>query len=179
MNRLNWYKKAQEIYRGDPNLINIQDFDPEYGVKELGKELGSSASEGPGIYFTSNEENARTYGKNITKMIINNANILTPLNKPFSKNQIKKILNNVSKETMEIAASNWDENFYRGKEMLVNSIMNEENAINQIMSIWADVYYHQNPLEFMILMTNNGIDGITIPKEHVTHYVIYNRDILK
>jgi len=179
MNRLNWYKKAQEIYRGDPNLINIQDFDPEYGVKELGKELGSSASEGPGIYFTSNEENARMYGKNITRMKINNANILTPSNKPFSKKQIKKILNYVDKERMRIAVSNWNENFYEGKEMLINSITDEKNAINQIMNIWADIYYHQNQLEFMNLMKNNGIDGIMVPKENKTHYVIYNKDILK
>ena len=66
---MNWYKKAQEIYRGDPSPISLQDFDPEYGVKQLGKDLGSSAAEGPGIYFTSKEEDARMYGKVITKMI--------------------------------------------------------------------------------------------------------------
>ena len=35
-----WYKKAQSLYRGDPNPIDIDNFDVEYGRRELGKDLG-------------------------------------------------------------------------------------------------------------------------------------------
>ena len=176
---MNWYKKAQEIYRGDPNPISLQDFDPEYGVKQLGKDLGSSLRGGPGIYFTDNKEDAETYGKFVTKKTINNANLITPTTKPFNTKQIENILNNIDKEKMIIATSNWDEDYNTGKQMLINSIINEENAINQLMAIWANIYHHQNSPEFMKLMTNNGIDGIIIPKGNTLHYVIYNRDILK
>ena len=50
---MNWYKKAIDIYRGDPAPISIKDFDAEYGTKTLGKDLGSASAEGPGIYFTT------------------------------------------------------------------------------------------------------------------------------
>ena len=68
---MNWYKKAveQELFRGDPNPINIEDYDPEYATKELGKELGAAMAWGPGIYFTGQEDIAGMYGSNITKKI--------------------------------------------------------------------------------------------------------------
>ena len=176
---MNWYKKAQEIYRGDPKPINIQDYDAEYGTKELGKELGSSAAYGPGIYFNNKEDIARLYGENITKLKLNNAKILTANNKPFTYQQITKILNGVSKEKLEEAATNWDENYRVGKDLLIKSILAENNIINQLMAIWAEVFYHQNPNAFMSLMTSNGIDGFAIPKDDSIYYVIYNKSVLK
>lgn len=176
---MNWYKKAQEIYRGDPEQISMQDYDPEYGVKQLGKELGSSAAEGPGIYFTSTPDNAQSYGKNITKITLNNPKILSKEDHKLPRTKIKTILSKIKKDTMETAISNWDENPYKGLQILINSIMLEDNPISQLMSIWADVFYHQNPNEFMQIMTQNGIDGIVIPKKDLNHYVIYNRNLLR
>lgn len=73
----NGIKIAQEIYRGDPNPLDIKDFNPEYALKELGKELGASAAWGPGIYFTAQLDIAQMYGSNITKKNLQGANILT------------------------------------------------------------------------------------------------------
>jgi len=44
---MNWYKTSQQIYRGDPNPITMQEYNPEYGIKNLGKLLGSSLAEVP------------------------------------------------------------------------------------------------------------------------------------
>jgi hypothetical protein len=172
-------KIAQEVYRGDPNPIDLNDFNPEYGVKELGKDLGSSAAYGPGIYFAVNESVARQYGSNITKKVVTGASILTSKSKLFTYQQIEKMLKSVDKETMEIAVSNWDDDYRRGKQLLINSIVNGEDAIDQIMTIWADVYYHQNPEAYMRLMTVNGIDGIKVNQEDLIYYIIYNRNVLK
>lgn len=176
---MNWYKKAQEIYRGDPEPINIKDFDSEYGTKQLGKELGSSLAYGPGIYFTSKEEYAQMYGSNITKLKLNNANILAENSKKLNAKQIEKILNSLDREKLELAYSNWDENYNIGKRMLLQSIMNETNPVDQLLNIWANVFYHQNPNMFMEIMKNNGIDGILKIKDDATYYVIYNKDVLK
>jgi hypothetical protein len=51
------------------------------------------------------------------------------------------------------------------------------------MAIWAEVYMHQRPAEFMKTMTQNGIDGIMVDKScsfygEVKHYIIYNPQIL-
>ena len=69
--------------------------------------------------------------------------------------------------------------------MLINSILDNENVIEQLMGIWANVFYHQNPNKFMELMTKNGIDGIAVPQKSIwydegtVHYIIYNKGILK
>lgn len=176
---LNWYKKAQEIFRGDPNPIDLDQFDVEYGNKVLGKDLGSVASLGPGIYFADTEEGASMYGSNITKRVLQNANILTEQSPLFSYQQIEKILRGIDKEKMETAILNWNENYNIGKKELIKYILNSNNPIDQLMNIWADIFYHQNPNTFMELMAKNGIDGIVIPRHDASIYVIYNRNLLK
>ena len=176
---MNWYKKAQELYRGDPNPIDLENYDLEYGVKELGKGLGSSYAWGPGIYFVTQEDIAQMYGSNITKKIIQSAKILTMQNPLFNYKQIDKILSGVDKEKMEMAISNWDENYNIGKKLLIESIVNADNPLDQLMNIWADVFIHQNPNSFIDLMIKNGIDGISVQKEDSTYYVVYNKNVLK
>jgi len=175
---MNWYKKAQEIYRGDPNPIDLENYDLEYGVKELGKGLGSSSAWGPGIYFVTQEDIAQMYGSNITKKILQNAKILTMQNPLFNYKQIDKILSGVDKEKMAMAISNWDENYNIGKKLLIESIVNADNPLDQLMNIWADVFIHQNSNSFIDLMIKNGIDGISVQKKDATYYVIYNKNVL-
>lgn len=169
---------AQTIYRGDEKPVNIQDFDAEYGIKMLGKELGSAAAMGPGIYFASHENIAKGYGSNITKKVLNNANILNHQSPRFTSRQIEKILSGVEKEKLETAVSNWDENFNIGKKQLIASITDADNPIDQLMNIWAEVFYHQNPNAFMNLMAINGIDGISVTRNDVTFFVVYNKNSL-
>ena len=173
------YRIAQEIFRGDSTPVNLEDYDVEYGIKELGKELGSSAAWGPGIYFTGQEDIAQMYGANITKKFINNANILTKQSPLFSYNKMNKILQGIDQETMESAILNWDEDYNIGKKMLLQSIINGDNCLEQIMNIWAEIFYHQRANDFIELMVRNGIDGIFIQKEDdETYYVIYNKAVL-
>lgn len=79
---MNWYKKAIDVFRGDTVPLKIQDFNVEHGTKQLEKELSSFAA-GPGMYFTTTEEDASHYGQNITRAKINNANILSAQSKPL------------------------------------------------------------------------------------------------
>jgi len=176
---MNWYKKAQAIFRGDPNPIDIQNYNPEYGVKVLGKEMGSSGAWGPGIYFTGQEDIAGMYGSNITKKSLNNAKILTPQSPLFSYKQIDKILQGVDNKMLKVAVLNWNEDYNIGKRTLIQSIASADNPLEQLMNIWADVFSHQNGNDFIDLMIKNGIDGISIQKkEDETYYVIYNKAIL-
>ena len=171
------YRIAQEIFRGDSSSVSLEDYDVGYGTRELGKELGSSFALGPGIYFTGQEDIAQMYGINITRKFVNNANILTEQSPLFSYNQIDKILKGVDKKTMETVISNWDENYNTGKRMLLESIVNGDNPLEQIMNIWADVFFHQSPNVFVDLMVRNGIDGIFLQKDET--YVIYNKMVLR
>ena len=87
---------------------------------------------------------------------------------------------------MAIAVSNWNENYNIGKKMLIESIVDyADNATGQIMLIWADVFARQDPNSFIQLMVNNGIDGIAVvipnaaTNQSDTHYIIYNKNVLK
>ena len=166
---MNWYKISQELYRGDQESFDINDYDHEYVTEVRG---------GPGIYFTTDEQHASEFGS-VTKKTLQDANILTNQSPPFNYQQIDSILQSVNKERVKMAVSNWDEDYDKGKSMLIKSISNSNNPIDQIMLIWADVFYHQNPNEFVELMVKIGIDGISIPRHDSTHYVIYNKSVLK
>lgn len=178
---MNWYKKAQkkEIYRGDPEPLSIENYDPEYGIKEMGKTMGGSRAWGPGIYFADKKDIAEMYGSNITEKTIQNANILTPQSPLLTSQQIKEILNDVDKEILRIASSNWDEDYNIGMNMLINLILSADNPLEQLINIWAEIFHRQNPNYFINLMAENGIDGISLQKEDVTYYVIYNKNVLK
>ena len=159
--------------------MSLENYDPEYGVKELGKELGASSAWGPGIYFVTQEDIAQMYGSNITKKILQNAKILTMQSPKFNYKQIDKMLRNVNRDILATAISNWDENYIVGKKMLIQSLINADNPLDQLMNIWADVFFHQNHNSFIELMIKNGVDGISIQKQDATYYVIYNKDVLK
>jgi len=178
-----WYKKSQQLFRGDPEPISLEHYNPEYATKVLGRELGSSAAWGPGIYFTSAEDIAQIYGPNITRKTLHNARILTPQSPPFTYRQMDKMLQGVDHETMATAASNWDESYDRGRRTLIQSVVSSGNPLDQLMNVWADVFSHQNPKAFIELMVGNGVDGISITKRDSTgrdstYYVIYNRSVL-
>jgi len=177
---MNWYKKAQEIFRGDLNPINLENYNPEHGTKELGKDLGSSMAWGPGIYFTGQEDIARMYGSNISRKVLRTTKILTKQSPLFNYKQIDNMLQGVDKERMNTAISNWDEDYNSGKRMLIQSILNADNPLEQLMNIWSEVFSHQKPNSFIELMIKNGIDGISIQKkEDETYYVLYNKTVLK
>ena len=173
------YRVAQVvIYRGDPKPFDIKGYDSGYGVKEMGKELGSSMAYGPGIYFVTNEEYARYYGSNVSKFKLNSSRILAEGGNKLSIKQIEGILNSAGEEKLELAISNFDEDYGIGKKMLMQEIMSEADGVGQLMNIWADVFYHQNPNLFMEVMKSNGIDGIAKVKDDATYYVIYNKAVL-
>lgn len=172
------YKIAQEIFRGDTNPINLEEYDFEYARKK-GKELGSSMAYGPGIYFATAKDIANMYGNNITsKHIDPNANILSESGQKLNRNKIIQIINSININTVKSASENWDENIQKGKQMLINSILSADDPVDQLMSIWAEVFYHQNPNAFINTMIQNDIDGISKTKEDATYFVIYNRKAL-
>ena len=170
--------KGKELFRGDANPITIELYDVSQGIKE-GKELGGAMAEGPGVYLTTDKNNALSYGKNITNVVMDkDSNILEKGQKKLSISKINKLLTSIDKETLDIALSSFDENPIIAKRNLIDAINNADDAQEQIINIWADVFYHQKPEKFMKVMADNGIDGLKIDKEKLSHYVIYNKKSL-
>lgn len=172
-------KEDVKIFRGDPTPIDLKKFDVESGLKS-GKEVGSTMAEGPGIYFTTSRKNAESYGKNVLEAKIEKCtNIITDESKKLKPEKIKSILNTIDKETLEIALSNFDENPHTAKKILIDEINKNESPKEQLISIWADVFFHQNPQKFIKSVAKNGIDGIKVKKEGFDHYIIYNKNAIK
>ena len=190
---MNWYKKSQQqselqqneledmttVYRGDTsNDFALHEYNLNKSINE-NKELGGIFAEGPGIYFTTNKETASRYGEHVSEVNIPLTKFITPDSPPFSYEKIKSIVQSFSQETQEIASSNWDENFEAGLIKTINSIVGNDNAVDQLMTIWADVLSHQNPEEFVRIMTMHGIDGVVADQENEQHYIVYNKQLLK
>jgi hypothetical protein len=168
-----------KLFRGDPTPIKLETFDPESGLK-AGKELGQSMAEGPGIYFTTAKGNAKSYGKNITSAnMAEGSKIIDDLEPRMSKTKISKILDSIDTQTIDNAVSNWDENPILGKKALIDAIYDNDTAKDQLMSIWSDVFHHQDPSAYMNAMAKNKIAGIQINKEGLSHFVMYDKGALK
>jgi hypothetical protein len=168
----------QKIFRGDPTPITLEKYNPNAGI-EAGKELGQSMAEGPGIYFTTHPKNAASYGKNITEANLSTgAKIIDKHEKPLSRASINSMLNKVDKETLDNALSNWDENPRIARNMLLDAIHENATPQEQLMSIWADVFYHQSPDKYMDLMAKSKIAGMEIEKEGLSHFVVYDKKAL-
>ncbi|OGF48632.1 MAG: hypothetical protein A2231_01545 [Candidatus Firestonebacteria bacterium RIFOXYA2_FULL_40_8] len=171
--------EIKTVFRGDKLPVSMKHYDVSAGIK-AGKELGGAFAEGPGIYFTTDLKNAKTYGQNITQRDIDIGNFVSKKTPILSKSKIESILGNIDEETMATALSNFDENPNNARKMLVDAIMNADNAHDQLINIWADVFYHQQPEKYMQAVAQTGIKGFEVPKEGgAAHYVVFDKDVLK
>lgn len=156
------------------DLTASQAFD---AIQRGDKELGSVAAEGPGIYLTNSENEAKGYGTNIQKLVKNEkANIIDKTSKKLTNAQIKKVINSLSSDDKTTVLSNWDMNESVAMNNLINAVKDGETTHEQLMNIWADVYNHQDPEAFVNAMKSLGIDGVKIEKPKGYHIIIYNKD---
>lgn len=165
--------KYVKVYRGDSTNFNLQNFEFGRELRKNKKDLGSTMSQGPGLYFTTDLEQAKCYGKYITCLKISpEFNFIHSETPKFSREFIKKLVSSFDKETIEIAVSGWRENPKIGMKMLIDNIYGDEyiEPIEQIINIWAEVLYHQDPEQFIKDMVSNGIDGIITDNL----YILYN-----
>lgn len=142
-------------------------------------DLGSVFAEGPGYYFSSDREDANRYGDVVLKVKgKEGARILTK-NDKLTQREVSRILDSIDEEILEGAASNWSQSLFEGRQALIREIMSGDNALDQLMSVWADIYYWQNPDQFLDVMQKNGIDGIRVDKPGgIQHTVMYNKEAL-
>lgn len=161
------------VFHGSPTKINR--FADEFvGGKE------AIDQEGPGIYFTTSEEEANRYGENVYSVTLT-PNILfdqVPVNKVKLRPFIKKLA--MMAEDWEYTAQNWDENPVKGMQDFVEGCMRyNDNEKDCILQVWVD-YYRYNPVEFVRNCVSLGIDGIIVDKDYegIKHIIVYNPSII-
>ena len=129
---------------------------------------------GPGLYFTNNPETAKIYGA--VQSFDIDGKLLTE-DVSVSKHIISKMLNLVPKDVLEIALQNWDEDPTKAKNMLLDSLMNQENMIEALQSFWVDGCNGDSKI-YKTICKKVGIDGIIIEKLGEKWLVVYNTDII-
>jgi len=179
------FKTAEEfvearptIYRGDTVPIKLSEMDTTKVFNPAEKEALSAFDNTPGLYFTDSISNAKSYGKNLTSVSIE------PTAKVINVNDARKVLKRADVEKIIRSnprikdwATNWSENFDEAIKNITDSVMAEKDGNEFLKAIWSDGGFAE--ADFVNAMKKAGIDGITVPKEGVNHFVIYNKDILK
>ena len=168
-----------EMYHGSPTQISkfMDDF---VGGKD------ANDQEGPGIYFTSSWQNARSYGGYIYTVKLSPIKVVSTQE---GKNASPKELEWLMKQApdWEGTAQNWDENPMRGLKIAVNDFIKyNENPHNQFLQVWID-FYRDNPVEYVRNMTKLGYDAVIVDNlnslhalgENVKHIIVLNPSIIE
>lgn len=138
---------------------------------------------GAGIYFTTNIENARMFGKNIYKVHLSGNFIDTKT--PKNKVKINEIISlmKMSSEDWSMEAQNYDENPKKGIQIAAKSALNygdnEADVFLRVQSSW----YQYDGLGYVRNMTKLGYDGMIVdaPRDWVgdKHIIVFNPNIIK
>ncbi len=167
-----------KIFRGDNTKIALNKMDTTKVFNPAEKEALEAFNNTPGLYFTDSLDNAKSYGENITEVSVGQDAVIIDVDnvtKVLKREDVEKIIKNNPK--IKDWALNWSENFDDAIEQITDSVMAEKDGNEFLKAIWADGGFSES--DFVVTMKKFGIDGIKVKKDGVTHYVIYNRDILK
>ena len=170
--------KSIIAYHGTPHKIDnfVDDF---VGGKE------ATDQEGPGIYFTTSEQNAMGYGENVYKAELTPKKSVPIKNgKDAPSREIEWLIRQAPE--WEDNAMNWHENPQVGYKLAARDIIKyNENPHQQYLQVWYD-FYRYHPVEYVRNMVKLGFDSIIIPdrssmitgEENITHIIVLNPRII-
>ena len=152
----------------------IENFTDEFvGTEE------ATDQEGPGIYFTTDREDAHQYG-GILYTVILRPNKLVDESSPDNINpeELEKIIKTLPE--WEMQAQNWDEDPERGLRMAIDGFIRyNETEKDVFQQVWID-FFRYNPVLFVRGMVTLGYDGQIIEKENGRrHIIVYNPAIIE
>ena len=188
---MNWYKQSQEnrivAYHGTSGDFEI--FDTAFSGQ-------GTDQEGPGIYFSSNPDDASAYadgqGAKVFPVYLNFKKTV-PLEGNVNQEEIKylilKSLNLNSEDDLynmdedvfyNSLLSNWAENPTDAFYQLFSSIVsNAKSPHDAFQTAWYELY-RDNPNDYLRLMTGLGYDGVIVPKQgDAIHYIVFNSNIIQ
>ena len=163
-------------YHGSPKEINkfVDDF---VGANE------ATDQEGPGIYFTTEFDDAAGYGKYVYSVRLR-GKYLVSTGDPNGIN--KTLVMKLAKmaEDWKMEAQNYHENPNRGIIELVNGAYEyNEDEKGVLQQIWINLYRYR-PVEFVRNCVKLGIDGIIVDRyanaeNGGKHIIIYNPNTIE
>jgi hypothetical protein len=167
------------FYHGSEHKINsfTDDF---VGGKD------ANDQEGPGIYFTSSWNNARSYGPYVYTVKLNPKKFVSTENgKNAPLKEIEWLLRQAPR--WEIHAGNFNENPELGIKLAAkNFIQYNDNPHQQFLQAWID-FYKNEPLDYVRNMVKLGYDAVKIEglesiiaqEGSITHIIVLNPAIIE
>lgn len=133
--------------------------------------------QGPGLYFTSSENDARAYGAYVHKVYLNLTKKRTvPLKGVLAYDVIKKLV--TSSPSYEIHISNWDENERVALQKAIAAMQNSNGIFDTLQQIWID-FYKNDPIEFLSNVSE-FYDGAVITRSvGLKHAIIFNPSVIE
>lgn len=136
--------------------------------------------EGPGIYFTTSEDEAHRYGENVYSVTLT-PNMLFDQIPPNTRKLVPIITKLVKMaEDWEMKAQDYNENPIIGlNEFIKSTLQYNDNEKDCILQVWID-FYRYNPVEYVRNCVSLGIDGIIVNKDYedIKHIIVYNPSII-
>ena len=155
---------------------NIDNFSDEFvGARE------ANDLEGPGIYFSTDKDDAGHYGTNVYSVELSPRIFYDET--PVNVKRLRPLITKLAKMAPDwkLKAQDWAENPSRGISNFVDSALKyNDNEKDVLQQVWID-FYHYNPVEYVRNCVSLGIDGIIIKKEFkdTSHIIVYNPSIIK
>jgi hypothetical protein len=136
--------------------------------------------EGPGIYFTTSEDEAYGYGENIYSVTLTPRLLFDEA--PINTKKLRPLITKLAKMApdWEESAQNYDENPSRGIIDFVESTLNyNDNEKDCLLQVWID-FYRNSTVDYVRNCVKLGIDGIIVQKEYknAKHVIVYNPSII-
>ena len=166
-----------EAYHGSPHQINkfTDDFVGE-GVDQ----------EGPGIYMTTNEEDAYGYARKsenggtgkVYKVILQMNKVIKDKGR-VKESEIDSMIRwceDYEEKLMDWGSENLEENM----RLFKASLKRENTPKDVFLSIWYNLYRYK-PVDYVRNMVSLGYDGLIVQKEFMNtkHIVVYNPKVIK
>lgn len=160
--------------------------DKKFDVFNLsGINADNTDQEGPGIYLSSDMEDARGYGQYIYTVKYAPKGIILDRTMKLTKSDNSKAISIIKKycEGWEDIAANWHENPTAGLNVFIQSVNDaEEDRVGFWQSVWFD-FFRYHPQKFLEGMAANGFDGLLltgyrVKNNKIIHTIVYNTSII-
>lgn len=135
--------------------------------------------EGPGIYLTTDEADAQFYcrGNGVLYTVEMELRKTVSTKRKASKREVEKMMR--AAPDLDDTLQNWDENKGEAFRQALAAMLKNEPAHAAFQSVWYD-FYRNAPVQYLRNMVGLlGYDGVIVPKEKVTHFIVFNPAVLR
>lgn len=137
--------------------------------------------EGPGIYFTSDKDNAFLFGRIVYEVELSPRAVMTTdtVNPKVDRAALIKLAK--STPDWEMDAQNWDENAEKGLQKCIDSVLKYRHSVADIFRQMCREFYAHDPVGYVRNVVKfTKYDAISIDMMNgIEHVVVYNPGIIR